>query len=83
MSDRPVLRRDRQGLNEIPEVSLVVVAALTGSFSEIGQLYADAGQPLYYRKRSLQKIGKRFTSDLLEYSIASPDQLVAKLRVAI
>ncbi len=41
MSDRPVLRRDRQGLNEIPEVSLVVVAALTGSFSEIGQLYAD------------------------------------------
>ena len=80
MSYRPVLRRDPLGSNEIPEISLVVVAALV---FEIGQLYAIAGQPLYYRKRSLQKIGKRFTSDLLEHLIASPDQLVAKLRVAI
>ena len=55
---------------------------LPGRF-EFGQLYAIAGQPLYYRKRSLQKIGKRFTPDLLEHLIASPDQLVAKLRVAI
>ncbi len=65
---------------EFAEISLLVVASLAGSFSRLDGI---AGQPLYYRKRSLEKIGKRFTSDLLEHLIASPDQLVAKLRVAI
>ena len=81
MSYRPVLRRDPLDSNELPEIS-----SRSGPHRvvfDIGQLYAIAGQPLYYRKRSLQKIGKRFTSDLLEHLLASPDQLVAKLRVAI
>jgi hypothetical protein len=70
MSDRPVLRRDPLGSNEIPEISSGGPHRVV---FDIGQLYAIAGQPLYYRKRSLQKIGKRFTSDLLEHFITSPD----------
>ena len=73
MSYCPVLRRDPPGSDEIAEIFSPRSGGPHRVVFEIGQLYAIAGQPLYYRKRSLEKIGKGFTSDLLEHLLASPD----------